>query len=58
MERTKLKGIPFSSLPFGAVPLGRAKLLLGVQMVHKGFLCTALPRVIGMTVLLLLNLEP
>lgn len=54
MERTKLKGIPFSSLPFGAVPLGRAKL----QMVHKGFLCTALPHVIGMTVLLLLNLEP
>lgn len=44
MERTKLKGIPFSSPPVGAVPLGRAKLLLGVQMARRGFLCIALPR--------------
>lgn len=58
MERSKLKGIPFSSPPVGAAPLGRAKLLLGVQTAHKGSLCVALPRVIGMVVLLLLNLEP
>lgn len=54
MERTKLKGIP----PVGAVPLGRAELLQGVQMARKGFVCIALPCAIGMIVLLLLNLEP
>lgn len=40
IQRTELKGIPFSS-PVGTVPLGRVVLLVVLQMVCESPLCVA-----------------
>jgi len=58
IERTKLKGIPFSSPSFGTVPSGRAMLLPDLQMACKSPLCIALSCIIDTLVLLLLHWAP
>lgn len=58
MERTKLKGVSFSSPSFGAGPLGRAMLPLDVHMACRSPLYIALSCVIDILVLLLLSWAP